>query len=415
MDHANQRPAPDEATMRARREQFASVCTMFDAAEMVLYVADIDTHELLYFSARAEEVWGRGQIGRKCYEVLQAGQNGPCGFCTNSRLVVDGRAAPRPVTWEFQNTVNRRWYLCIDKAIPWIDGRLVRMEVAIDVTERKLHEQFREQYVGLISHDLRTPISTIGMSAALLKVILDRSGVAEAGRPLEAISRSAKRLAGMIEDLLETTRLESGRLQLHLSSFDLAQLLATVACEMGAAASRAVRFEAVPAVTVRADAARIERVLENLIGNALRYSPPGTPVTVRLEANAAEATVTVADEGPGISPDESSKLFQRFSRAAGTSAGGIGLGLYNSRLIIEHHNGRIWVDSVPGSGSTFGFAVPLGSDRAAVAQAAAVPGPAIALQPCQEADARDLPRTSSWMTGSRNSSTAIPSDASGSS
>lgn len=345
--------------MRARREQFASVCSMFDAAEMVLYVADIDTYELLYMSARAEEAWGSGQVGRKCYEVLQAGQREPCAFCTNSRLVVDGRAASHPVTWEFQNTANKRWYLCIDKAIPWIDGRLVRMEVAIDVTERKLHEQFREQYVGLISHDLRTPISTIYMSAAVLKVILERSGVAEGARPLETISRNAKRLAGMIEDLLETTRLESGRLQLHLSSFDLGQLLATVTGEMRAASSRAVRCEAVPGTKVRADAGRIERVLENLIGNALRYSAPDTPVTVRLEANAAEATVTVADVGPGIAAEDSSKLFQRFSRVPGTSAEGIGLGLYNSRLIIEHHGGRIWVNSVPGSGSTFAFALPL--------------------------------------------------------
>ena len=353
------RSAADEAAMRARREQFAAVCTMFDAAEIVLYVADMDTHELLYMSARAEELWGRGQVGRKCYEVLQAGQRGPCDFCTNSRLVVDGRATSHPVTWEFQNTVNKRWYLCIDKAIPWIDGRLVRMEVAIDVTERKLHEQFREQYVGLISHDLRTPISTINMSAAVLKVIVDRSGVAEAARPLETISRSSKRLAGMIEDLLETTRLESGRLQLHLASFDLAQLLATVTGEMAAAASRAVRCEAAPGTKVRADAGRIERVIENLVGNALRYSAPGTPVTVRLEAKAAEVIVTVADTGPGISAEDSAKLFQRFSRAAGTAAEGIGLGLYNSRLIVEHHGGRIWVDSAPGSGSTFGFALPL--------------------------------------------------------
>jgi two-component system, OmpR family, phosphate regulon sensor histidine kinase PhoR len=355
--------AADEAAMQARREQFASVCSMFDAAEMVVYVADIHTHELLYMSARAEEVWGSGQVGRKCYEVLQAGQRGPCDFCTNSRLLVDARAASHSVTWEFQNTANKRWYLCIDKAIPWIDGHLVRMEVAIDVTERKLHEQFREQYVGLISHDLRTPISTIGMSAAVLKIMLERSGVAGAARPLETISRNAKRLSGMVEDLLETTRLESGRLQLHLSSFDLAQLLATVTGEMGAAASHAVRCDTVPGTRVRADAGRIERVLQNLIGNALRYSPPGTPVTVRLEANAAEATVTVADVGPGISADDSARLFQRFYRAIGTSAEGIGLGLYNSRLIIEHHGGRIWVNSVPGSGSTFGFTLPLESVR----------------------------------------------------
>jgi two-component system phosphate regulon sensor histidine kinase PhoR len=370
MDNPIECPVAGEAATRARREQFAAMCSMFDAAEMVLYVADMETYELLYMSARAEEVWGRGQVGRKCYEVLQSGQRGPCEFCTNSRLVDDARAASHPVTWEFQNSANKRWYLCIDKAIPWIDGRLVRMEVAIDVTERKLHEQFREQYVGLISHDLRTPISTISMSAAVLKVMLEGGGMAAAARPVEMIARNAKRLSGMVEDLLETTRLESGRPQLHLASFDLAQLLATVAGEMGAAASRTVRCEAVPGMSVEADAGRIERVLQNLIGNALRYSAPDTAVSVRLEAKGNEATVTVADVGPGISAEDSSKLFQRFYRATKTSAQGIGLGLYNSRLIIEHHGGRIWVNSVPGSGSTFGFALPLDSVRTGVEELA---------------------------------------------
>lgn len=360
MDQTCTRPAPvDQAVMRAHREQFANMCSMFDAAEIALYVADMDTHELLYMSTRARQLWGSGQDGRKCYEVLQVGQCGPCEFCTNSRLVVDGRAAPHPFTWEFQNSANKRWYLCIDKAIPWHDGRLVRMEVAIDVTERKLQEQFREQYVGLVSHDLRTPLSTISMSAVALKAIMANIGEVKAAERLETISRNAKRLAAMIEDLVETTRLESGRPQLHLSSFDLSQLVATVAGEMGAVASREVRCEAAPGMMVRADAGRIERVLQNLIGNALRYSTPRSRVSIRLDASGGEASVMVTDVGPGICADDAAKLFQRFYRATGTSAEGIGLGLYNSRLIIEYHRGRIWVDSVPGSGSTFGFALPL--------------------------------------------------------
>ena len=345
------------AAARSNLEQFAAVSSIFDAAEIVLYVADMETYELLFMNTRAEGLWG-ARVGAPCYEVLQTGQSGPCEFCTNARLIENGRPA-HPVVWEFQNTVNKRWYLCIDKAIPWSDGRLVRMEVAIDVTERKLHEQFREQYVGLISHDLRAPLSTIGAAAAVLELLLERAGLAEAAPPVDAILRNTRRMAEMIEDLLQTTRLESGQLQLHKSPFDLAQLAGTVIAQLGMAASRALGFDARGPAPVLADAARIERVLENLIGNALRYSPPDSPVSVQIEANEKEAIVTVADLGIGIPPDELPKLFQRFYRAVGNpSAHGLGLGLYNSRLIVEHHGGRIWAESAPGAGSTFGFALP---------------------------------------------------------
>jgi two-component system, OmpR family, phosphate regulon sensor histidine kinase PhoR len=353
------RPQREAAATPSGLEQFVAVSTLFDAAEMVLYVADMDTHELLFMNTHAERIWGH-RIGEPCYRVLQKDRDQPCEFCTNPRLTDTGSGS-HPVVWEFQNTRDGRWYLCIDKAIPWPDGRRVRMEVAIDVTERKLHEQFREQYVGLISHDLRTPISTIVLSATLLKLLNERAGSDQGAAQVESILRNARRLAAMIEDLLETTRLESGRIELHKSEFDLAALAATVSTQLGSTATRAIRCEARAPTPVLADAGRIERVLENLIGNAFRYSPPDAPVQVTVEAGEHETVVAVADCGIGIPADELPKLFQRFARASGHDAErGLGLGLYNSRLIIEHHGGRIWADSAPGAGSTFAFSVPVG-------------------------------------------------------
>lgn len=352
-------PASSGAAPHLGLDLFEAVSSIFDAAEMVLYVADMDTHELLFMNSHAERMWGAGHLGKRCYEVLQSGQSGPCEFCTNARLTENGRPV-HSVVWEFQNTVNKRWYLCIDKAIPWAGSRLVRMEVAIDITDRKLHEQFREQYVGLISHDLRTPISTIGLSASLLKLLLQRAGLAEGAPQVDAILRNTKRMAGMIEDLLETTRLESGQLQLHSAPFDLGQLARTVADQLGTTASRPIRCESCGPAPVLADTARIERVLENLVGNAFRYSPPNTSVKVRIETSEREAIVTVADSGMGIPTDELPKLFQRFYRVAGNQTPhSLGLGLYNSRLIVEQHGGRIWAESSPGAGSTFGFALPV--------------------------------------------------------
>jgi signal transduction histidine kinase len=272
---------PSSHALHAGLEQFSAVSSIFDAAEMVLYVADMQSYEMLFMNAQASRFWGRNWAGRKCYKILQAGQAGPCEFCTNDRLIENGQAA-HPVVWEFQNTVNNRWYLCIDKAIPWSDGRLVRMEVAIDITERRQHEEFRDQYVGLISHDLRTPLLTINLSAATLKLQLERGDIAKTAEPLEAIRHSTKRMAEMIEDMLETTRLESGQLVLHKGPVDLGELGCTVARELGGRAANSIRCESVGPVPVVADAGRIERVLENLVGNAVRYSPPGTEVTIRV-------------------------------------------------------------------------------------------------------------------------------------
>jgi two-component system, OmpR family, phosphate regulon sensor histidine kinase PhoR len=339
--------------------QFAAVSSIFDAAEMVLYVADMDTYELLFMNAQAQRLWGANRAGEQCYKVLQAGQTSPCDFCTNGRLR-DPAQGPHPVVWEFQNTVNGHWYLCIDRAIPWPDGRTVRMEVAIDITDRKQHDEFREQYVGVISHDLRSPLSTISVSAAILQRLLERGETAGTARPLDSIRRSTRRMADMIEDLLETTRLESGRLRLHKSPLDLVELARNLSEQLGAAASHPVVCEWTGPAWVLADAGRLERVLENIVGNAFQHSPRERPVRIQVASDSREAVLTVADHGVGISADDLPKLFDRFYRVSGNgSAKGLGLGLYTSRLIVEEHGGRIWAESSPGLGSTFGFALPI--------------------------------------------------------
>jgi two-component system, OmpR family, phosphate regulon sensor histidine kinase PhoR len=353
-------------------EQFEAIASIFDAANIVFYVADIDTHELLFLNSHAQQLWGPGKRGARCYEVLQAGQNGPCAFCTNDRLVAAGQAC-EPVTWEFQNTVTGRWFLCIDKAIRWPDGRLVRMEVAIDISERKAHEQFHEQYVGLISHDLRTPLSAIANSASVLKALVERHELTHGVKQVETILRGTRRMSEMIEDLLETTRLESGAIKLHMSQVDLSELASAVIASFPASSTRPIQLEAAGPAKVLADAGRLERVLENLIGNAVRYSQAGTPVRVNVGEKDDETVVTVADRGVGIPAVDLPKLFERFYRSAhrGRTSNGLGLGLYTSRLIIESHRGRIWADSEVGLGSTFGFALPRKRDRSTLTEAAA--------------------------------------------
>lgn len=118
---------------------YRSIATVLDSLDAMVYVADMDTYELLFANEYGRDIWGDIK-GLTCWKVLQDGQDGPCSFCTNHRLL-DNEGQPTGVyVWEFQNTVNKRWYQCRDQAIEWVDGRLVRMEIATDITERKQAE-----------------------------------------------------------------------------------------------------------------------------------------------------------------------------------------------------------------------------------------------------------------------------------
>ena len=118
---------------------FRSISTILDSIDALVYVADMDTYELIFANEYGRKIWGNIQ-GNTCWKVLQEGQDGPCTFCTNDRLL-DKDGKPTGVyVWEFQNTANQRWYQCRDQAITWVDGRIVRMEVATDITDRKQAE-----------------------------------------------------------------------------------------------------------------------------------------------------------------------------------------------------------------------------------------------------------------------------------
>ena len=119
---------------------YQSITTILDSLDASVYVADMDTYELLYINKYGRDIFGDIQ-GKICWKSLQKGQDGPCSFCTNDRLLDNNGKPTSAYVWEFQNTIDNRWYQCRDQAITWVDGRLVRMEIATDITERKLAEE----------------------------------------------------------------------------------------------------------------------------------------------------------------------------------------------------------------------------------------------------------------------------------
>jgi signal transduction histidine kinase/DNA-binding NarL/FixJ family response regulator len=228
----------------------------------------------------------------------------------------------------------------------------------------------RDHVLAVVAHDLRNPLSTIRMASEMLLESLE----AARRRPAEIIHRSADRANRLIQDLLEVTRMEQGKLSLALKTEPVGPLLAEAVSTLrplAAARSMALDREAgaeLPLVSM--DVARVLQVISNLVGNAIKFTPEGGRIVLRCVAAEREVRLAVSDTGPGISPEQLPHLFGRYWQARDSDGRGIGLGLSIARGIVEAHGGRIWVESTPGEGTTFYFTLPRAPEEAAPAPAA---------------------------------------------
>ncbi|MBN1890759.1 MAG: HAMP domain-containing histidine kinase [Thermoflexales bacterium] len=219
-------------------------------------------------------------------------------------------------------------------------------------------------FVGMAAHDLRSPVGYIQTATT---VLLDPSaGLSEAERKtvIEGINRQTHHMLALIDNLLDMSQLEAGRMDLDLEIISLSAFLReTVECQTMLAAAKGthVVLETIPPGEVRADSLRLRRVLDNLISNAVKYSPPGSTVRVSAWRTPMNWQVSVQDEGPGIPPDEQAGLFQDYGRLSLRPTAGersTGLGLAISRRIVEAHGGQIGVESRPEGGAVFWFTLP---------------------------------------------------------
>lgn len=213
--------------------------------------------------------------------------------------------------------------------------------------------------VAEVVHDFKSPISTIVLELAVLDAALVSSDVR--GR-LARVSRNVAYINRLVHELLDASVCDGGVLQLRTRHTDLQQILESIVHRAVSTRDRPrVRLIAPHQLWADVDAFRIERVVCNLLDNALRYSPEDAAVTVRLERRGNDVRVSVADGGPGLTDERKRGLFDAFGRrASGTEAEGHGIGLFVSKRIVEAHGGSLAVDSTPGVGSTFFFDLPLG-------------------------------------------------------
>lgn len=257
-----------------------------------------------------------------------------------------------------------RWFLV--RSAPERDdhGRVVAwVTSATDVDELRRSRDAKDDSLATASHELRTPLA-----AAKLQVQHALRGLSDVHRPtvgkaLLLVGRQIERMTGLVDELLEASRLGADGFALEPSGFDLAALAREVVADLGPLSpAHPIVLTAPGALRVRADRGRLARVLTNLLSNAVRYSPAGGPVEISLALDGDAALLAVRDRGVGIPKEKQALIFERFGRAHGDRYGGLGLGLAIARQIVELHGGRIRVESsgVEGEGSAFFVRVPRG-------------------------------------------------------
>lgn len=231
----------------------------------------------------------------------------------------------------------------------------------MDITERKLDELRKNDFIGMVSHELKTPLTAINGFVQVLQRKSKIDGDQYAVNALEKTHIQVRKMTAMINGFLNVSRLESGKLMIDKTSFRLDQLLQETVDETFISPStHHIIFALSCEVTVYADRDKISSVISNLLSNAHKYSSNGSSIEINCEIKEDEVIVSVKDQGIGISDDDAKKLFDRYYRVQSNhTISGFGIGLYLSAEIIQRHNGKIWVESNESAGSTFYFSLPL--------------------------------------------------------
>lgn len=235
--------------------------------------------------------------------------------------------------------------------------------IVMDITEQKQDEQRKNDFIGMVSHELKTPLTSLkGYSQILYAKALKNEDTFSANA-LKKVTDQVKKMTAMINGFLNISRFESGKIHLNKSNFSLDELVKENIEEAEIiAVKHLLVFYPFEPVLVFADRDKIGSVISNLISNAMKYSAEGKQVEIWCEVKDSKALITVKDQGMGIKAEDIPRLFDRYYRVENEDMqliSGFGIGLYLSAEIILHHNGNIWVESEPGLGSTFYFSLPI--------------------------------------------------------
>ncbi len=240
-------------------------------------------------------------------------------------------------------------------------GRLERIGIIRDVTERNLLEKQKDLWIGIATHELKTPISSIKAFAQILTKKKDSLKNGERARYLHRIDKLTDEMTNLIQDLLDITKIRAGALELMIENVDISLLTKEVMEDVQPVSEHKLVFEGDGRVFINCDKRRIQQVIVNIVSNAIKYSPPKSKVTLSVNEKKDTVLMAVKDEGKGIDETLQTRIFDLFYRGNNKrtgSSGGLGLGLFISKAIVTAHGGKIWVESKVGQGSTFFVEIP---------------------------------------------------------
>jgi PAS domain S-box-containing protein len=385
------RPEPDHfiavfEDITERKEAFERFRTILDSLNSMVYVADRDTYEILYLNKYGRKIWG-DICGKICWQSLQVGQTGPCEFCTNDRLVGKDGKPLVPYVWEFKNTLDNEWYECRDQAIRWLDGRIVRMEIASNITHRKLAEEQKAELeeklrqalkmeaigtlAGGIAHDFNNILSAILGYAELAKE--SNLSIPEIYANLDKVMQAGHRAKELVKQILAFSRQAvTERIVLQPAS------LVTEAAKM-LRSTLPTTIDIVHRIDpkagpVFADPTQIHQILMNLGTNAFHaMETTGGRLEIVLEKTAFSGAdpvkkhgieagkyvrLSICDTGTGIDPEIKDKIFDPYftTKEAGK---GTGMGLAVAHGIIKSYGGAISIDSQPEKGTAVHVFLPI--------------------------------------------------------
>ncbi|MEJ6982189.1 ATP-binding protein [Pedobacter sp. P351] len=233
----------------------------------------------------------------------------------------------------------------------------------LDITEQKLDEIRKNDFIGMVSHELKTPLTSLTAYVQMLMARAKRNDDIFAAEALLKANQQVKKMGTLINGFLNVSRFESGKIQLTKESFDVVELVKEVIEEKRLTfASHPITFHPSGSNFITADKDKIGSVISNFLSNAVKYSPAGKPIVVFCEKIGDNLHFSVKDEGRGIKASDLSRLFERFFRVQSRDnqyISGFGIGLYLSAEIVKRHDGQIWAESEPGKGSTFHFEIPV--------------------------------------------------------
>jgi signal transduction histidine kinase len=235
-----------------------------------------------------------------------------------------------------------------------------------DIDEQKRQEERKDEFISMASHELKTPVTSLKGFAYILQNRLKKRDDEESLRFLASFNKQLNKLTKLINDLLDISRVQQGKLNYQEELFDLDALVQeTIENLQAGTSTHQLLFEGGTAAQTCGDKDRVGQVLINLVTNAIKYSPVANRVIIRLSKEADNVMVSVQDFGIGIAGTYHQQIFERFYQVIDPvekTYPGLGIGLYISSEIIKRHHGRIWVESQKGAGSTFSFSLPVAAN-----------------------------------------------------